>query len=103
MFNRYYQCLKNAPLRDKQRIHDINILESDYVMSCIIAFPFIANNLKKMYLRGNILNELTSKYYNHNDDSFEILFKQCTDSSVYNIYQPDIVEECKANTEKKSY
>ena len=56
-----YQFLKNMPLVVKQLIHSVNMFDSDDIMICSTAIPYVANTLKTIYLNGNILNEFTSK------------------------------------------
>ena len=68
MLDKYSQALKNSPLRVKQCIHDVDIFDNDYIMSCNTAIPSVANNLNNIYLSATILNESTSTYYNDKND-----------------------------------
>ena len=56
-----------------------------------------------IHLSTTIFNELTSTYYDDTDYSFEILLQKYTSSSGNKIYNPDIIKEWKANTDKASY
>ena len=97
------QALKNIPLRVKQLIYDVNMIDSDAMMICSTAITSAENTLKNIYLSGTVLNEFMSAYYDDNNDSFEMLFQQYTASAVKKLYHPDIVEEWKDNMEKEDY
>ena len=86
ILDKYYQVLKNVTMSVKQSIHAINMFDIDYLMSFSTAIPYIDNNLKKIYISGTLLNESTSRYYDDNNDSFEMLFQQYASSAVKNIY-----------------
>ena len=50
------QALKNTPLRVKKYIHDIDMFDSDYVMTCNAAITSVRNTLNNIYLSTTILN-----------------------------------------------
>ena len=63
----------------------------------------IANNPKKIYLGGNISDEFISTCYNYKNDTFGLLFRQYTSSTVEKNYHPSIVEEWRSDTDKSGH
>ena len=87
-----YQSLEKVPIKFKQCIHDVNIFDSDYVMTYNSAIPSVANTLKKIHLSKIIFNEFTSTYYDNIDYCFSMLFQQYAAGSVNNINQPSLIK-----------
>ena len=92
LLDQYYQPLNNFLLRVKQRIHYVDMFDSDYVMICSTAIPSVANTPRKFYFVGTLLDESTSTYYHDKNDNFDLLFQHYTDSAVDKIYHPSIVK-----------
>ena len=65
--------------------------------------PSVSNTLKNIYRSGPLWDELTSEYFNDNNDVFRMLFQKYTASSVDNIYHPYIINEWKYNMDKAYY
>ena len=84
----------------KQRINDVNMLNSDPIITYNAKITSVANTLKKIHLSTIILNELTSTCYDDKDDCFSFLFQQYTAISVKNIDHPALVIDQKSNMEK---
>ena len=97
------QSLDNIPLRIKQRIHSIDLFDSDYVMTWNVKIPYVANTLKNIYISTNILNEFTSTYYDDKNGYFAKTIQQYTSSSVNKMYHPSLIEEFKTNLYKSDY
>ena len=53
------QSLNNVPLIFKERIHYVNMFDSDSAKTCNGAIPEIETNLKKICLSTTLLNEFT--------------------------------------------
>ena len=64
IIERTSQSLNNIPLVVQNRIHDINVYDSDYIMSSSSPIPSVSDTLKKIYLGGPLWGEFISKYYN---------------------------------------
>ena len=103
VLDHYFQALNNVPLRVKKYIHDIDMFDSDYVITSNDENPSVANNLKKIYLSTTILNEFTFKDDYDNNYSFETLFRKYTPGSINKIYRPSLIESWEANVYKASY
>ena len=58
------------------------MFDIDYIMSWSTAIPSVENKPKKIYPGGTLLDGFTSKYYDDNNDNFELLFQQYTTSAV---------------------
>ena len=91
------------PLRIKNCIHAINIVDSDSIKIFSTAITSVANTLEKIYLGGDLLNEFTSEYNNNKNDNFGLLFQKYTASAIDNIYHPCIVKKWKDNMDKPYY
>ena len=94
---------KNLTPRFQNHIHDINMFDSDDIMSCSTAMSSVANILNIIYLGGPLWYESTYEYYNEKNDTFGMLFKQYTASAVDNIYHPSIFNEFETNIDKEAY
>ena len=96
-------AMNNVPLRGKNNIHAINMFDSYSKIGCSNQIYSVKNTLKKIYLGGYLLGEFKSEYYNYKNANFELLFQQCTYSSVDKMYHPYIVNEQKLNMYKAYY
>ena len=70
-----YEALENLLIRVKQPIHAANLYDSDSVMTCNTAIPYVSNDPKKIHISSTICNECTSIYYDDKDDVLEMLFQ----------------------------
>ena len=95
--------LNNVPLIFKNCIPAINMFDSYSKIGCSNQIYSVKNTLKKIYLGGYLLGEFKSEYYNYKNANFELLFQQCTYSSVDKMYHPYIVNEQKLNMYKAYY
>ena len=73
MLDQYSQTSKTVPLRVKQRIHAVNIFDTDSVMRFSITITSVANILKNIYISVTVLNEFTSKYDDDENDTFNFV------------------------------
>ena len=54
----------------KKIFHAVDFHENDYVMTCNIAIPSVANTLNKIHLSTIIFNESTSTYDDNKNEGF---------------------------------
>ena len=89
------QALNNVHQTVQSHINDINMYESDSIISLFTPMTSVKNTPKKIILGGPFWDEFTSEYYNDKNDAFGILFQQCKASAIDNIYHPPTVLEWK--------
>ena len=67
--------MKNVPIRFKQCIHAVDVNENYSVVTCNREIPSNANTLNKTHLSTIIFDELTSTYYDNNNEGLVFLFR----------------------------
>ena len=73
---KYYQSLKNVPLRVKNHILAIYMFDSDSIMIYSNPITSVVNTLKSIYFAGALLDEFTSEYNNNKNYTFGMLFQK---------------------------
>ena len=55
MLDQEYQALMKIPFKIKQQIHDIDMFDSDFVMTCDSKLTSVSDTLNKIYLSTTLL------------------------------------------------
>ena len=55
MLDQEYQALMKIPFKIKQQIHDIDMFDSDFVMTCDSKLTSVSDTLNKIYLSKTLL------------------------------------------------
>ena len=77
--------------------------DSDYVMNCTTAIPYISNTLKKLLLQSDLHSSYIQTKYNGKEESIHNIFNTYAEPLLNYINHLTLVQECKLNIDAPAY
>ena len=87
----------------KQRIHAVNMHDSDYVMTFTKSIISISNTLKKLWIHSDLHSYYIQTIYSGKEEIINNVFIKYFETLLDDINHPELVQEWKLNHDAAAY
>ena len=99
----YSNKLSRIENKSKQRIHDIDMHDSDYIMTCTTWITSISNTLKNLCIQSDLYSYYIQTIYNGKEEIINNIFSPYVETLLDDINYPALLQEYRLNIDAKAY